>query len=40
MRQPDNPEIAAFIERLVVTGSNYRIEEMESLSTENLGFLA
>lgn len=34
-----NPEIVAFIDRLAETGSNYRMDEMEDLYTEDLGFL-
>ncbi|UXN62045.1 nuclear transport factor 2 family protein [Phyllobacterium zundukense] len=39
MHLQHNPEILAFIDRLAETGSNYRMEEMESLYTEDLGFL-
>lgn len=39
MNEQHNPEIVAFIDRLAETGSNYRIEEMENLYTEDLGFL-
>lgn len=34
-----NPEITRFIDVLAETGSHYRIEEMKSLYTEDLGFL-
>lgn len=34
-----NPEILAFIDRLAETGSNYRMDEMEDLYTDDLGFL-
>ena len=34
-----NPELVAFIDRLAETGSHYRMEEMEPLYTEDLGFL-
>lgn len=34
-----NPEIIAFIDRLAETGSHYRMDEMEALYTEDLGFL-
>lgn len=34
-----NPEIVEFIDVLAETGSHYRIEEMEDLYTEDLGFL-
>ncbi|RWY66073.1 hypothetical protein EHI46_29310 [Rhizobium leguminosarum] len=40
MNEQHNPEIVAFIDRLAETGSNYRMEEMENLYTEDLGFLA
>jgi hypothetical protein len=39
MNEQHNPEIVAFIDRLAETGSNYRLEEMESLYSEDLGFL-
>ncbi len=39
MTEPYNPDIIAFIDRLAETGSNYRMEEMEELYTEDLGFL-
>ena len=39
MQNAYNPEIVAFIDRLAETGSNYRMEEMEALYTEDLGFL-
>lgn len=39
MQNTYNPEIVAFIDRLAETGSNYRMEEMEELYTEDLGFL-
>jgi hypothetical protein len=39
VREQHNPEIVAFIDYLAETGSNYRMEEMEDLYTENLGFL-
>jgi len=34
-----NPEILAFIDKLADTGSHYRMDEMEALYTEDLGFL-
>ncbi|WP_051953865.1 hypothetical protein [Xenophilus azovorans] len=34
-----NPEISAFIDELAETGSHYRMEQMERLYTEDLGFL-
>jgi len=34
-----NPDIVAFIDELADTGSHYRIDEMERLYTEDLGFL-
>lgn len=34
-----NPEIIAFIDKLAETGSNYRMDEMEALYTDDLGFL-
>ncbi|TWD73633.1 hypothetical protein FB547_12156 [Variovorax beijingensis] len=34
-----NPEITAFINLLAETGSHYRMDEMEALYTEDLGFL-
>lgn len=39
MQKPHNPDIIAFIDRLADTGSNYRMEEMEDLYTQDLGFL-
>ncbi|WP_454702319.1 hypothetical protein [Agrobacterium burrii] len=39
MNEQHNPEIVAFIDRLAETGSNYRMEEMENLYAEDLGFL-
>jgi ketosteroid isomerase-like protein len=39
MATTNDPEIVSFIDRLVDTGSNYRMEEMESLYTDDLGFL-
>jgi ketosteroid isomerase-like protein len=39
MTKQHNPEIVAFIDRLAETGSNYRMDEMEDLYTEDLGFL-
>ena len=39
MQKSYNPEIVAFIDRLAETGSNYRMDEMEGLYTEDLGFL-
>jgi hypothetical protein len=39
MNEQHNPEIVAFIDRLAEMGSNYRMEEMESLYSEDLGFL-
>ena len=39
MQNKHNPEIIACIERLVETGSNYRMDEMKDLYTEDLGFL-
>lgn len=39
MPQSRNPEIIAFIELLADTGSHYRMDEMEALYTEDLGFL-
>ncbi|MFB9947612.1 hypothetical protein ACFFP0_02070 [Rhizobium puerariae] len=39
MNEQHNPEIVAFIDRLAEVGSNYRMEEMEGLYTEDLGFL-
>lgn len=39
MPQSHNPEIIAFIDLLAETGSNYRMDEMEALYTEDLGFL-
>ncbi|WCJ65134.1 hypothetical protein [Agrobacterium tumefaciens] len=39
MNKQHNPEIVAFIDRLAKTGSNYRMEEMENLYAEDLGFL-
>ncbi|MEH6691109.1 MAG: hypothetical protein V7774_07995 [Pseudorhizobium pelagicum] len=34
-----NRELVKFIDRLAEAGSNYRMEEMEDLYTEDLGFL-
>lgn len=34
-----NPEIVAFIDKLAETGSNYRMDEMDALYTDDLGFL-
>ncbi|MCX7512249.1 hypothetical protein [Frateuria sp. STR12] len=34
-----NPEILAFIDKLADTGSHYRMEAMESLYLDDLGFL-
>lgn len=39
MQEIHNPEIVAFIDQLAETASHYRIEEMEALYTEDLGFL-
>jgi hypothetical protein len=39
MTTQHNPEIVGFIDVLAETGSHYRIEEMEDLYTEDLGFL-
>lgn len=39
MSPSHNPEIVAFIDVLAETGSNYRMDEMEALYTEDLGFL-
>lgn len=39
MNAKHNPAILDFIDRLAETGSNYRMEEMERLYTEDLGFL-
>ncbi|MGJ7603553.1 hypothetical protein ACSFA7_04360 [Variovorax sp. LT1R20] len=39
MPQSHNPEIIAFIDVLADTGSHYRMDEMEALYTEDLGFL-
>lgn len=39
MNAKHNPAILEFIDRLAETGSNYRMEEMERLYTEDLGFL-
>ncbi len=39
MTTQHNPEIVRFIEVLAETGSHYRIEEMQALYTEDLGFL-
>ena len=39
MNEQHRPEIVAFIDRLAEMGSNYRMEEMENLYTEDLGFL-
>lgn len=39
MSPSHNPEIVAFIDALAETGSHYRMDEMEALYTEDLGFL-
>ncbi|MEO7051557.1 MAG: hypothetical protein ABI128_07815 [Rhodanobacter sp.] len=39
MTTSHNPEIIEFIERLAETGSHYRMEEMERLYLDDLGFL-
>jgi ketosteroid isomerase-like protein len=39
MTSYQNPEIVAFIDKLAETGSNYRMDEMEALYTDDLGFL-
>ena len=39
MSTDQNPEIVAFIDKLAETGSNYRMDEMEALYTDDLGFL-
>ncbi|SFM69248.1 hypothetical protein [Variovorax sp. OV329] len=39
MNPTHNPEIVAFIDVLADTGSHYRMDEMERLYTEDLGFL-
>jgi len=39
MTNNHNSEIVAFIDKLAETGSNYRMDEMESLYTDDLGFL-
>jgi hypothetical protein len=39
MTTTHNPEILDFIERLADTGSHYRMEEMERLYLDDLGFL-
>lgn len=39
MTTTHNPEIVDFIERLADTGSHYRMEEMERLYLDDLGFL-
>lgn len=39
MSKTHNPEIVAFIDVLADTGSHYRMDEMERLYTEDLGFL-
>jgi hypothetical protein len=39
MTTTHNPEIVDFIERLADTGSHYRMEEMEHLYLDDLGFL-
>lgn len=39
MSSSHNPEIIRFIDRLADTGSHYRMDEMESPYTDNLGFL-
>ena len=38
MPQSHNPEINAFIDVLADTGSHYRMDEMEALYTQDLGF--
>ncbi len=40
MSTQHNPEIVRFVDVLAETGSHYRIDEMEALYTEDLGFLA
>lgn len=39
MFTPYNPDLVQFIDVLAETGSHYRIEEMEALYTDDLGFL-
>lgn len=39
MSTSNNPDIIAFIDKLADTGSHYRMEEMEALYTDDLGFL-
>lgn len=39
MNKTFNPEIVAFIDELAETGSHYRMQAMERLYTEDLGFL-
>lgn len=39
MTTSHNPEIIAFIDRLADTGSHYRMDEMERLYLDDLGFL-
>jgi hypothetical protein len=39
MTTTNNPEILEFIDRLADTGSHYRMEEMERLYLDDLGFL-
>lgn len=39
MPESHNSEIIAFIDLLAETGSNYRMDEMEALYTDDLGFL-
>lgn len=39
MTSSQNPEILEFIDVLAETGSNYRMEEMERLYLDDLGFL-
>ena len=39
MNATHNPAILEFIDRLAETGSNYRMDAMERLYTEDLGFL-
>ncbi|CAH0340883.1 hypothetical protein [Rhizobium sp. CECT 9324] len=39
MTKSQNAEIVAFIEKLADTGSNYRMDEMEALYTDDLAFL-
>lgn len=39
MAKSFNPEIVAFIDRIAEIGSNYRMDEMDGLYAEELGFL-